>query len=234
MCTLPRNTTLAIVPPISAAAMLSRKLDSTKIMTSRTNPPFQSSGRKRGRMAGTRLASKCLDSSAKPSSRPSRLASSTHSCARCATKPSMPAPSGKGENRILNSVMTTSPTTATRSVWWWNSATPSSVAANRMKSIGMPAMAGGSGSPVAGRQDRRGGQGRRPVRRQAGSIGALRQAREGGIGVSEGGVGRRDGSAANPAFGPFSMDSAPRCRRALYGDADCNRGDPPAAKGKPV
>jgi hypothetical protein len=32
------------------------------------------------------------------------------------------------------------PVTATRKVWWWNSATPSSVAANRMKSIGMPAM----------------------------------------------------------------------------------------------
>ena len=29
MCTLPRNTCRAIVPPISAAAMLSRKLDST-------------------------------------------------------------------------------------------------------------------------------------------------------------------------------------------------------------
>jgi hypothetical protein len=34
-----------MVPPMSAAAMLSRKLDNTKIMTSNTRPPFQSSGR---------------------------------------------------------------------------------------------------------------------------------------------------------------------------------------------
>ena len=34
MCTLPRNTSRAITPPISAAAMLSRKLDSTATITS--------------------------------------------------------------------------------------------------------------------------------------------------------------------------------------------------------
>ena len=53
MCTLPRNTCRAMVPPISAAAMLSRKLDSTATMTSSTKPPFQSSGRKRGISSGT-------------------------------------------------------------------------------------------------------------------------------------------------------------------------------------
>jgi hypothetical protein len=45
MWTRPRNTLDAIVPPISAAAMLSRKLDSTNTMTSSTKPPRQSSGR---------------------------------------------------------------------------------------------------------------------------------------------------------------------------------------------
>ena len=58
MCTLPRNTVAATAPPIIAAAMLSRKLDSTKTSTSSTKPPFQSSGRYLGRMAGTRLSSK--------------------------------------------------------------------------------------------------------------------------------------------------------------------------------
>ena len=42
MCTLPRNTTRAMVPPISAAAMLSRNDDSTNTRTSSTKPPFQS------------------------------------------------------------------------------------------------------------------------------------------------------------------------------------------------
>ena len=53
MCTLPRKTTEATVPPMSAAAMLSRKDESTKIRTSSTNPPFQPSGRYRGITAGT-------------------------------------------------------------------------------------------------------------------------------------------------------------------------------------
>ena len=51
----------AIAPPISAAAMLSRKDDSTKTITSSTKAPFQSSGRKRGRTSGTSLFSKCRD-----------------------------------------------------------------------------------------------------------------------------------------------------------------------------
>jgi hypothetical protein len=67
------------VPPIIAAAMLSRKLDSTKTRISITKPPFQSSGRKRGRIAGTLLSSKCFDSNAKPSSKPNRFAIVTHS-----------------------------------------------------------------------------------------------------------------------------------------------------------
>ena len=79
MCTRPWYSTAAMLPPIIAAAMLSRKLDSTKTSTSMTKPPFQSSGRKRGRIAGTRLSSKWRDSSAKPSSRPNRLATMTHS-----------------------------------------------------------------------------------------------------------------------------------------------------------
>ena len=45
MWTLPRNTVCAIAPPISAAAMLSRKEDSTNTMTSSTKAPFHSRGR---------------------------------------------------------------------------------------------------------------------------------------------------------------------------------------------
>ena len=70
----------AMVPPMSAAAMLSRNEDSTNTMTSRRKPPFQSSGRKCGRTSGTLLRSKWLESSAKPSSRPSRFVRITHSC----------------------------------------------------------------------------------------------------------------------------------------------------------
>ena len=45
MWTFLRNTPAAMVPPISAAAMLSRKDESTKTITSSMKPPFQSSGR---------------------------------------------------------------------------------------------------------------------------------------------------------------------------------------------
>jgi hypothetical protein len=43
--TLPRNSVWAMAPPIMAAAMLSRKLESTKTITSIAKAPFQSSGR---------------------------------------------------------------------------------------------------------------------------------------------------------------------------------------------
>ena len=92
MCTLPLNTCCAMVPPISAAAMLSRKLESTKTMTSSTKPPFQSSGRKRGISSGTRLFSKWRESSAKPISRRNRLARITASCDMCSARPGRPAP----------------------------------------------------------------------------------------------------------------------------------------------
>ncbi len=45
MCTLCRNTVAATVPPIRAAAMLSRKLDSTNTIASSRKAPRQSSGR---------------------------------------------------------------------------------------------------------------------------------------------------------------------------------------------
>ncbi len=92
MCTRPLKTTPAIVPPMSAAAMLSRKEESTKTIASSANAPFQSPGRYFGSAAGTLLSSKCFDRSAKPMSRQKRLASSTHSCPRCATNPAIPGP----------------------------------------------------------------------------------------------------------------------------------------------
>ena len=50
------------VPPgyavTSAAAMLSRKPDNTKTIANSANPPFQSSGRYRGKTSGTWLFSK--------------------------------------------------------------------------------------------------------------------------------------------------------------------------------
>ena len=90
--TFPRNTVCAIAPPIGAAAMLSRKDDSTNTITSSTNAPFQSRGRNLGSSAGTLLSSKCFDSSAKPSSRHRRLARMTHSWGRWASRPAMPSP----------------------------------------------------------------------------------------------------------------------------------------------
>ena len=88
--------------------MLSRNDDSTKIITSSTSAPFQSSGRHFGSHSGTRLASKCLDSSAKPSSSPSRLVSSTHSWPRCVS-PARDTPGLRetATTAILNSEITT-------------------------------------------------------------------------------------------------------------------------------
>ena len=79
MCTLPRNTVDATVAPIIAAAMLSRKPESTNTSASSARPPFQPSGSRRGIRCGTWLCSKCRDSSANPTSSANRLASSTHS-----------------------------------------------------------------------------------------------------------------------------------------------------------
>ena len=92
MCTLPRNTSRAMAPPISAAAMLSRKLDSTNTITSSTKAPFQSSGRKAGMTSGSLLFSKWRESSAKPISSRNRLARITHSCCMCTRKAAEPGP----------------------------------------------------------------------------------------------------------------------------------------------
>jgi len=81
-----------MAPPISAAAILSRKLESTNTITSITKPPFQSSGRYLGNITGTWLFSKCLESSAKPISRQNRLANTTHSCWKCRPSPDRPSP----------------------------------------------------------------------------------------------------------------------------------------------
>ena len=53
MWTLPRNTWRATVPPMIAAAMLSRKPDSTNTITSSTSPPVQLSGSSAGISSGT-------------------------------------------------------------------------------------------------------------------------------------------------------------------------------------
>ncbi len=52
MCTLPLNTCRAIAPPINAAAMLSRKAESTNTIASRARPPCQPSGRNAGISSG--------------------------------------------------------------------------------------------------------------------------------------------------------------------------------------
>ena len=101
MWTLRLNTVAATVPPINAAAMLSRKLDSTNTMTSSTNPPRQSSGRYSGNCRGTWLSSKCRDSSAKPISRPNRLSSTTHSSSRWPVRPASPGAVMEARERQL-------------------------------------------------------------------------------------------------------------------------------------
>ena len=95
MWTFLRKTVCAIAPPISAAAMLSRKADSTKTMASSAKAPFQSSGRKRGSACGTSLRSKWSARSAKPTSRQKRLTMPTHSWSTWATSPATPGPSAK-------------------------------------------------------------------------------------------------------------------------------------------
>ena len=123
--------------------MLSRNDDRTNTISSSTNAPYQSPGSTRGSTSGTRLFSKCRDSSAKPVSSMKRFARTTHSCSRWVARPANPGPSLKPVNASLYAVITASPVRAIRSVWWWNSATPASVSANRMKSTGMPASSGG-------------------------------------------------------------------------------------------
>ena len=107
--------------------MLSRKLDSTNTITSSTNAALPVVGQEaRQHQPGTRLSSKWRDSSAKPSSRPNRLASITHSCARWRRAGDAGAVD-EGREQDLVERDDDQPDTATRSVWWWNSATPASV-----------------------------------------------------------------------------------------------------------
>ena len=126
----------AIVPPMSAAAMLSRKDESTNTITSSRKPPFQSSGRIFGISTGRCESSKCFESSAKPMSSRKRFARITHSWTKWAPNPAMPAPWLKPVNRILYRATTTRPPTATRKVWSWKNAMPARIAANSRKSTG--------------------------------------------------------------------------------------------------
>ena len=102
--TLPLKTCRAIVPPISAAAMLSRKPDSTNTMASSARPPRQPSGRNAGISSGMRLFSKCRDRIAKPISSRNRLVRITHSWCICITRPlksfTLPEP---GEEQLVDS-----------------------------------------------------------------------------------------------------------------------------------
>ena len=86
------NTWRAMVPPISAAAMLSRKLEITNTTTSSRKPPFQSSGRKAGISSGMRLFSKWRESSAKPINSRNRFERITASCCMCEARPESPVP----------------------------------------------------------------------------------------------------------------------------------------------
>ena len=95
MCTR-GNTILAIVAPISAAAMLSRNDDSTKVTPSSANAPPMPPGSTRGSDSGAPLSSKCRASNANPVSSSPRLAITTHSWVRCAASPARPAPSRNG------------------------------------------------------------------------------------------------------------------------------------------
>ncbi len=71
------------------------------MITSSMKGPSQPSGSNFGSTSGTPLSSKCRASRAKPTSSPSRLASSTHSWAMCTPKPAMPAPVLKPVNMTL-------------------------------------------------------------------------------------------------------------------------------------
>ncbi len=70
--------------------------------TMRAAPARRASRRAEARQhVGHPLSSKCRDSSANPTSRPSRLASVTHSCPRCANSPPRPGRRGKPANSSL-------------------------------------------------------------------------------------------------------------------------------------
>ncbi len=82
MWTLPLKTLRAIVPPIIAAAMLSRNADITKTMARSTSPPVQWVGRILGSLSGILLSSKCFAKIANPRRSPRRLTRIFHSWPR--------------------------------------------------------------------------------------------------------------------------------------------------------
>ncbi len=127
-----------MTPPISAAAMLSRKPDTTHTMPRSASGPIQLSGRKRGITSGAPLSSKWRDSTAKPRRRRRRFERMIRSCHIWARRPPTPGPGGKPVKMNLYTMMIERPVTATVKVRWWKRATERSVAPNRKKSTGTP------------------------------------------------------------------------------------------------
>ena len=79
ICTLFLKTTTAMAPPIRAAAILSRNDDNINMKTRSTNGPFQSSGRKFGKISGAPDSSNILDKIENPSKSPRRFNITPHS-----------------------------------------------------------------------------------------------------------------------------------------------------------
>ena len=157
MCTLPRNTVCAMAPPIIAAAMLSRKLDSTNTSTSSTKPPFQSSGRKCGRAAGTWLFSNGSPAGRSRAAGSSRLARITHSCCRCRPSPASPAPVVEAARSHLVERDGREPAQGDREgCGWWNSATPARTSAKSTNSTGTARFCRPIGPDAAGETKGRG------------------------------------------------------------------------------
>ena len=77
ICTLFLNTTRAIVPPIRAAAILSRNEERIKTKIRRRNGPFQSSGRNLGKISGTPDSSNIFDKNCKSQQQPEKIENNT-------------------------------------------------------------------------------------------------------------------------------------------------------------
>ncbi len=142
-----------MAPPIRAAAMLSRKPETTNTIASSANAPVQSSGSQAGNSFGRPLSSKCAASSAKPTSSRKRLTRITHSCAKWAASPPRPGPAANPVTSHLYAMTATRPAAAIGSARRWNSATPASVAPKIRNSTGnAQRTCGQSQSAAAARQ----------------------------------------------------------------------------------
>ncbi len=107
------KTPAATVPPIRAAAMLSRKLDRKKIRTKRTKPPGQPAGRKRGSILGDAAVLEVAGQQGETQQQAQQVGEHHPLVPQVPGQPLEPRPVLKPVKPSLKTVMTASPVRAT-------------------------------------------------------------------------------------------------------------------------